>query len=134
MSGRRAAKAQVVGHLCNDGPHGREEAKLSHRAGRGPGGRVSIGCRHVAGDRFTADDLVAAGVPAGAGPTEGGAGDPGHGGGGAARRRRGIAPPTGVDSGGGRLPEEISALRVFDVIAWMDGKNRRLGEPSDLER
>ncbi|WP_249353645.1 DUF6308 family protein [Rhodococcus sp. USK13] len=22
------------------------------------------------------------------------------------------------------LPEEISALRVFDVIAWMDGKNR----------
>ncbi|ANS31121.1 hypothetical protein R1CP_32490 [Rhodococcus opacus] len=32
------------------------------------------------------------------------------------------------------LPEEISALRVFDVIAWMDGKNRRLGEPSDLER
>ncbi|WP_283295010.1 DUF6308 family protein [Rhodococcus sp. IEGM 1351] len=25
------------------------------------------------------------------------------------------------------LPEEISALRVFDVIAWMDGKNRRLG-------
>ena len=32
------------------------------------------------------------------------------------------------------LPREISALRVFDVIAWMDGKNRRLGEPSDLER
>ncbi|MFV9454765.1 DUF6308 family protein [Rhodococcus sp. NM-2] len=32
------------------------------------------------------------------------------------------------------LPDEISALRVFDVIAWMDGKNRRLGEPSDLER
>lgn len=32
------------------------------------------------------------------------------------------------------LPEEISALRVFDVIAWMDGKNRRLGEPSDQER
>ncbi|RYF87837.1 MAG: hypothetical protein EON95_21265 [Caulobacteraceae bacterium] len=32
------------------------------------------------------------------------------------------------------LPEEISALRVFDVIAWMDGKNRRLGESSDLER
>ena len=32
------------------------------------------------------------------------------------------------------LPGEISALRVVDVIAWMDGKNRRLGEPSDLER
>ncbi|WP_257015992.1 DUF6308 family protein [Rhodococcus sp. ACS1] len=32
------------------------------------------------------------------------------------------------------LPDEISALRVFDVIAWMDGKNRRLGEPSDQER
>ncbi|PBC47501.1 DUF6308 family protein [Rhodococcus sp. ACPA1] len=32
------------------------------------------------------------------------------------------------------LPEEISALRVFDVIAWMDGKNRGLGEPSDQER
>ena len=32
------------------------------------------------------------------------------------------------------LPREVSALRVFDVIAWMDGKNRRLGEPSDLER
>ncbi|RYF61220.1 MAG: hypothetical protein EOO27_02890 [Comamonadaceae bacterium] len=26
------------------------------------------------------------------------------------------------------LPEEISALRVFDVIAWMDGKNRCLGD------
>ncbi|WP_257016373.1 DUF6308 family protein [Rhodococcus sp. ACS1] len=32
------------------------------------------------------------------------------------------------------LPEEISALRVFDVIAWMDGKNRGLGERSDQER
>lgn len=32
------------------------------------------------------------------------------------------------------LPEEISALRVFDVIAWMDGKNRGLGDGSDLER
>ena len=32
------------------------------------------------------------------------------------------------------LPEEISALRVFDVIAWMDGKNRGLGERSDLGR
>ncbi|MFC9768511.1 DUF6308 family protein [Rhodococcus jostii] len=32
------------------------------------------------------------------------------------------------------LPEEISALRVFDVIAWMDGKNRGRGTGSDLER
>ncbi|WP_368679965.1 DUF6308 family protein (plasmid) [Rhodococcus opacus] len=32
------------------------------------------------------------------------------------------------------LPEEVSALRVFDVIAWMDGKNRGLGEGSDLGR
>ncbi|WP_016884352.1 MULTISPECIES: DUF6308 family protein [unclassified Rhodococcus (in: high G+C Gram-positive bacteria)] len=32
------------------------------------------------------------------------------------------------------LPDEISALRVFDVIAWMDGKNRGLGERSDLGR
>ncbi|WP_257014868.1 DUF6308 family protein [Rhodococcus sp. ACPA1] len=32
------------------------------------------------------------------------------------------------------LPEEISALRVFDVIAWMDGKSRDLGERSDLGR
>ncbi|MDV6286638.1 DUF6308 family protein [Rhodococcus jostii] len=32
------------------------------------------------------------------------------------------------------LPEEISALRVFDVIAWMDGKNRGLGERADQER
>ncbi|WP_371113116.1 DUF6308 family protein [Rhodococcus sp. JVH1] len=32
------------------------------------------------------------------------------------------------------LPEEISALRVFDVIAWMDGKRRGLEERSDLER
>ncbi|PBC51550.1 DUF6308 family protein [Rhodococcus sp. ACPA1] len=32
------------------------------------------------------------------------------------------------------LPEEISALRVFDVIAWMDGKSRNLGERSDLGR
>ena len=32
------------------------------------------------------------------------------------------------------LPEEISVLRVFDVIAWMDGKNRGLGERSDLGR
>ncbi|WKN60878.1 DUF6308 family protein [Rhodococcus opacus] len=29
-------------------------------------------------------------------------------------------------------PEEISALRVFDVIAWMDGKSRGLEERSDL--
>ncbi|QSE87513.1 hypothetical protein JWS13_01275 (plasmid) [Rhodococcus pseudokoreensis] len=29
------------------------------------------------------------------------------------------------------LPEEISALRLFDVIAWMDGKYRGLGERSD---
>ncbi|GCE37841.1 hypothetical protein Rhow_000725 [Rhodococcus wratislaviensis] len=32
------------------------------------------------------------------------------------------------------LPEEISALRVFDVIAWMDGRSRGLGERSDLGR
>ncbi|WKN61062.1 DUF6308 family protein (plasmid) [Rhodococcus opacus] len=32
------------------------------------------------------------------------------------------------------LPEEISALRVFDVIAWMDGKSRGLEECSDLGR
>nr|WP_231138045.1 DUF6308 family protein [Rhodococcus opacus] len=32
------------------------------------------------------------------------------------------------------LPEEISVLRVFDVIAWMDGKNRGLKERSDLGR
>ena len=32
------------------------------------------------------------------------------------------------------LPEEIFALRVFDVIAWMDGKNRGLGDGSDLRR
>ncbi|MFC0453691.1 DUF6308 family protein [Rhodococcus jostii] len=32
------------------------------------------------------------------------------------------------------LPEEISALRVFDVIVWMDGKNRGLGERSELGR
>ena len=25
------------------------------------------------------------------------------------------------------LPEEISALRVFDVIAWMDGEESRPG-------
>ncbi|AHK35679.1 hypothetical protein OPAG_06568 [Rhodococcus opacus PD630] len=30
------------------------------------------------------------------------------------------------------LPAEISALRVFDVIAWMDGKSRGLEERSDL--
>ncbi|MFC9841432.1 DUF6308 family protein [Rhodococcus sp. NPDC127530] len=32
------------------------------------------------------------------------------------------------------VPEEISALRVFDVIGWMDGKNRGLSERSDLKR
>ncbi|MFC9838856.1 DUF6308 family protein [Rhodococcus sp. NPDC127530] len=32
------------------------------------------------------------------------------------------------------LPDEISALRVFDVIAWMDGKSRGLGERSELGR
>ncbi|MBW4818438.1 hypothetical protein KTN60_30655 [Rhodococcus qingshengii] len=32
------------------------------------------------------------------------------------------------------LPDEISALRVFDVIAWMDGKNRGLGERADQGR
>ncbi|WP_308340785.1 DUF6308 family protein [Rhodococcus sp. USK10] len=32
------------------------------------------------------------------------------------------------------LPDEISVLRVFGVIAWMDGKNRGLGEGSDLGR
>ena len=32
------------------------------------------------------------------------------------------------------LPEGISALRAFDVIAWMDGTNRGLGEPSELGR
>ena len=32
------------------------------------------------------------------------------------------------------LPEEISALRVFDVIAWMDGKNRDQGVRSGLGR
>ncbi|MFI2248505.1 DUF6308 family protein [Rhodococcus sp. NPDC019627] len=31
-------------------------------------------------------------------------------------------------------PEQISALRVFDVIAWMEGKNRGLGERSELGR
>ncbi|MGW5153790.1 DUF6308 family protein [Rhodococcus koreensis] len=31
------------------------------------------------------------------------------------------------------LPEEVSARRVFDVIAWMDGKNRGFGE-HDLGR
>ncbi|WP_419179537.1 DUF6308 family protein [Rhodococcus opacus] len=25
------------------------------------------------------------------------------------------------------FPEQISALRVFDVIAWMDGKSRGIG-------
>ncbi|MEU2005192.1 MULTISPECIES: hypothetical protein [unclassified Rhodococcus (in: high G+C Gram-positive bacteria)] len=28
----------------------------------------------------------------------------------------------------------MSALRVFDVIAWMEGKNRGLGERSELGR
>ncbi|WP_257016006.1 DUF6308 family protein [Rhodococcus sp. ACS1] len=32
------------------------------------------------------------------------------------------------------LPEGISVLRVFDVIAWMGGKARGLGEPSDRGR
>ncbi|WP_255221504.1 DUF6308 family protein [Rhodococcus wratislaviensis] len=32
------------------------------------------------------------------------------------------------------LPAEISALRVFDVIAWVDGKARGLGEPSERGR
>ncbi|AHK35996.1 DUF6308 family protein [Rhodococcus opacus] len=32
------------------------------------------------------------------------------------------------------LPAEISALRVFDVIAWVDGKSRGLCEGSDLGR
>ncbi|MFD6063012.1 DUF6308 family protein [Rhodococcus wratislaviensis] len=32
------------------------------------------------------------------------------------------------------LPEVISTLRVFDVIAWMDGKSRGVGERSDLGR
>jgi len=32
------------------------------------------------------------------------------------------------------LPDEISVLRVFDVIGWMDGKNRGLGARSDLGR
>lgn len=32
------------------------------------------------------------------------------------------------------LPEEISVLRVFDVIAWMDGKNGGVDAASDLER
>ncbi|AII11486.1 hypothetical protein EP51_46840 (plasmid) [Rhodococcus opacus] len=32
------------------------------------------------------------------------------------------------------LPEEISALRVFDVIAWMDGKDRGLGQRADQGR
>ncbi|MFV9459969.1 DUF6308 family protein [Rhodococcus sp. NM-2] len=32
------------------------------------------------------------------------------------------------------LPEEISALRVFDVIAWMNGKNRGLGDGSEQGR
>ena len=32
------------------------------------------------------------------------------------------------------LPEKISALWVFDVIAWMGGKCRGLSERSDLQR
>ncbi|WP_249354700.1 DUF6308 family protein [Rhodococcus sp. USK13] len=32
------------------------------------------------------------------------------------------------------LPVEVSVLRVFDVIAWMDGKNRGLGDSADLGR
>ncbi|UNN05025.1 DUF6308 family protein [Rhodococcus opacus] len=35
---------------------------------------------------------------------------------------------------GAGLSDEISVLRVFDVIAWMDGKNRGFGEGLDLER
>lgn len=34
----------------------------------------------------------------------------------------------------GLPPEEISALRVFDVIAWMNGKNRGLGDGSEQGR
>ncbi|MFC9362895.1 DUF6308 family protein [Rhodococcus sp. NPDC057014] len=32
------------------------------------------------------------------------------------------------------LPEEISALRVFDVIVWMDGRARGLGQRADQGR
>ena len=59
---------------------------------------------------------------------EGGPGD-------AARRRRRVAPPVAVDPRGGWPPRrEISVLRVFDVIAWMDGEERGLDERSDLGR
>ncbi|ELB91867.1 DUF6308 family protein [Rhodococcus opacus] len=176
----------------------------------------STGDRAGEADRFTADDLVAAGVPVRAGPPDGGAGDPRHRDGGAERPSDGDRPGSGPwfdepaplapgwpawdletalwalpgigqtkatkliarkrprlypigdsvvsqvlgterahlnpvrealradDAALHRrllsirkeagLPDEISALRVFDVIAWMDGKNRRLGEPSDQER
>ncbi|WP_370185118.1 DUF6308 family protein [Rhodococcus wratislaviensis] len=32
------------------------------------------------------------------------------------------------------LAEEISVLRVFDVIVWMDGRDRGLGQRADLGR
>ncbi|SEB38865.1 DUF6308 family protein [Rhodococcus jostii] len=55
----------------------------------------STGDRAGEADRFTADDLVAAGVPVGTGPTEGGAGDPAHRGGGAERPSGGDRPGPG---------------------------------------
>ncbi|WP_249343809.1 hypothetical protein R1X32_02780 (plasmid) [Rhodococcus opacus] len=45
--------------------------------------------------------------------------------------RRTGSPSIGKEAG---LPEEISALRVFDVSTWVDGKDRGLGEPSDQGR
>ncbi|MFC9838857.1 DUF6308 family protein [Rhodococcus sp. NPDC127530] len=55
----------------------------------------STGNRAGEADRFTADDLVAAGVPVGTGPPDGGAGDPAHRGGGAERPSDGDRPGSG---------------------------------------
>jgi hypothetical protein len=44
------------------------------------------------------------------------------------------ASPVVVGPGGGGPAGEVSVLRVFDVIAWMDGTSRVLGECSDLGR
>ncbi|WP_009473464.1 DUF6308 family protein [Rhodococcus sp. JVH1] len=56
----------------------------------------STGDRAGEADRFTADDLVAAGVPVRAGPPESGAGDPAHPGGGAERSSGGDRPGWGL--------------------------------------
>ena len=60
-----------------------------------------------------------------------GTSEPGAGG---AARRRALHRRLLSVRGEAGLPEEVSALRVFDVIAWMGGENRGLGEGSDLER